>query len=166
MHQGIGEAEHLTRVGIGSSCSGLRVGLQYILHTVKELLPIVVACAVWGKQWRGTTVKCICDNAAVVAILKSGKSKDRLAMHLVRCLFFFSAHFNIFLVAQHLPGRENVAADALSRDNLPLFYQQVPSASRHPTPIPEKLVWALILHQPDWTSQMWRQWFSSILQKV
>ena len=126
MHQGIGEAEHLTRVGIGSSCSGLRVGLQYILHTVKELLPIVVACAVWGKQWRGTTVKCICDNAAVVAILKSGKSKDRLAMHLVRCLFFFSAHFNIFLVTQHLPGRENVAADALSWKNLPLFYQQVP----------------------------------------
>ena len=108
--------------------------------TVKELLPIVVACAVWGKQWRGMTIKHVCDNAAVVAILKSGKSKDRLAMHLVRCLFFFSAHFNIFLVAQHLPGRENVAADALSRDNLPLFYQQVPSATPHPTPIPEELV--------------------------
>ena len=98
------------------------------------------------------TLKCVCDNAAV-AILKSAKSEDRLAMHLVRCLFFFTAHFNISQVTQHLPGMENVAVDALSRDNLPLFYQQVPSASAHPTPIPEELVWALILHIPDWTSQ-------------
>ena len=135
-------------------------------HHSKELLPIVVACALWGKDWRGSTVKCVCDNAAVVAILNSGQSKDKLAMHLIRCLFFFLAHFNVFLFAQHLPGRDNVAADALSRDNLPLFHQQVRQAASSPTPIPDELLQTLILHQPDWMSQSWRDWFNTTLRKV
>ena len=73
--------------------------------TVKELLPIVVACAVWGHQWRGCTILCRCDNAAVVAILKSGSSKDRVAMHLMRCLFFFTAHYPDAINAS-APARE------------------------------------------------------------
>ena len=43
--------------------------------TVKELLPIVVAAAVWHKQWEGKSVKCLCGNAATVAIINSGRSK-------------------------------------------------------------------------------------------
>ena len=34
--------------------------------TVKELLPIVVAAALWGAEWSGMTVQAKCDNAAVV----------------------------------------------------------------------------------------------------
>ena len=41
--------------------------------TIKELLPIVLAAAVWGSQWKGLTVKVRCDNAAVVAIVNRGK---------------------------------------------------------------------------------------------
>ena len=49
--------------------------------TVKELLPIVIGAAVWGCQWKGLTVTCQCDNAAVVAVVNSGKSKvDRLCI--------------------------------------------------------------------------------------
>ena len=44
--------------------------------TVKELLPTIVACCVWGRQWQGKTVRVRCDNAAVVAILRSGWSKN------------------------------------------------------------------------------------------
>ena len=40
--------------------------------TSKELLPIVAACAVWGHLWQGCTVRCLCDNAAVVAIVHRG----------------------------------------------------------------------------------------------
>ena len=56
--------------------------------TPKELLPIIVACAVWGEAWKGMTVRCLCDNAAVVAIIRSGSAKDPVTMHLLRCLFF------------------------------------------------------------------------------
>ena len=41
--------------------------------TVKELVPIVVGCA---------SVRCQCDNAAVVAIIKSGTCKDARATEL------------------------------------------------------------------------------------
>jgi len=42
----------------------------------KELLPILVATAVWGKEWSGKTVKFRCDNQAVVSILQSGACKE------------------------------------------------------------------------------------------
>ena len=133
--------------------------------TIKELLPIIMSCAIWGHNWKGKTVKCICDNAAVVAIINSGRSKDSRAMHLIRCLTFFLSHFNMILFAEHLPGKDNVAADALSRDNIPLFRQQVTNAAEHPSQLPQELILALVTHQPDWTSNNWRIWFSSILQR-
>ena len=52
--------------------------------TAKELLPIVIACALWGPKWRGQTVLCRCGNAAVVAIIRSGWSRDPLVMHLMQ----------------------------------------------------------------------------------
>ena len=42
---------------------------------VKELLPVVVGVALWGKQWQGKTILARSDNAAVVAIVKSGSSR-------------------------------------------------------------------------------------------
>ena len=65
---------------------------------VKELLLIVVAGAVWGQLWQVKTIRVRCDNAAVVAILWSGWSKNDLVMHLMRCLFFFVACFHFFYV--------------------------------------------------------------------
>ena len=134
--------------------------------TVKELLPIVMACALWGQQWQGNIVRCRSDNAATVAIINSGQSKDALVMHLMRSLFFFTARYSVALRAEHLPGRLNVAADALSRDNLPLFFQQVPAAQRAPAQIPKALMDVLLLNQPDWTSTNWRSLFSSISRKA
>ena len=103
----------------------------------KELLPVVVAC-VACKEWNGMTIKIKCDNAAVVAIINSGRSKEYRAIHLMRCLFFFLAQYNMLILAEHIPGKDNVAADSLC--NLSLFHQQVPTAIPHPTPIPEELL--------------------------
>ena len=37
------------------------------LHiTIKELLPVVIATAIWGHNWVGKTVRALCDNMAVV----------------------------------------------------------------------------------------------------
>ena len=38
----------------------------------KELIPIVMACLVWGNSWQGQVVHAHCDNEAVVAVLNSG----------------------------------------------------------------------------------------------
>ncbi len=134
--------------------------------TVKELVPIVLACAIWGHQWKGKTVLCRCDNAAGVAIINSGRSKNDLVMHLMRSLFFFTARYNVVLRAVHLPGRHNQAADALSRDNVPLFLRQVPLAEKRPTPLPSELLAILLHRRSDWTSHAWRSRFATILSKV
>ncbi|XP_064397558.1 uncharacterized protein LOC135344321 [Halichondria panicea] len=128
--------------------------------TVKELLPVVVACALWGRSSQGHSIQVRC---AVVAILRSGTSKDKLAMHLVRCLAFFKAEFGFTIVAEHLPGRLNTAADALSRDKLSHF---CPKAPQTPVAIPQELFQALIATQLDWTSVSWKRMFHSILGKV
>ena len=92
------------------------------LHiTVKEFLPIVLAVAMWGHQWQGKVVRRLCDNAAVVAVIRSGTSKDTNVMHLIRSLFFFAAKYNLILLPVHLPGLDNSAADALSRNDLSLL---------------------------------------------
>ena len=76
------------------------------LHiTVKELAPIVIACAVWGRRWQGRSIHCVCDNAAVVSIITSGSSRDATVMHLMWCLFFFQAVFSLSLHSVHLPGK-------------------------------------------------------------
>ena len=66
--------------------------------TVKELLPVVLGAALWGSQWQGTNVRCRCDNVAVMAILNSGTSRDELAMHLMRSLFFFLERAGRYIV--------------------------------------------------------------------
>ena len=134
--------------------------------TSKELLPIVLGCAIWGRAAKGRTVKCRTDNAAVLSIVNSGKSKDELAMHLVRCLSFFTAHFQLVVVAEHIPGVENGAADALSRDRLSHFRLQVPSAAAEATVIPPELLDMLVQSCPDWTSQRWSDQFRGTLRKV
>ena len=43
---------------------------------IKELIPVVVAAAIWGGNWAGKSVHFNLDNAAVVALLNSGSSRD------------------------------------------------------------------------------------------
>ena len=57
--------------------------------TIKELLSVVMAVALWGKHWHGKSIRCRCDNAAAVAIVNSRSSKDDRVMHLTLSLFFF-----------------------------------------------------------------------------
>ncbi len=118
------------------------------LHiTVKELLPIVLAVAMWGYLWTGMTVLCRCDNMAVVAIINLGRSRMDKAMHLMRCLSFFLARWDVALVCKHIPGTDTGAADALSRNSLPLFQQLVPESAEDATSIPEGLLQCLV-HDP------------------
>ena len=88
----------------------------------KELAPIVLACAVWGKELSSKAVQFQCDNAAVVAALKKGSAKDEFIMHLLRSMWFFTAFYNINIQAVHIPGSCNSRADQLSRNNMHMFF--------------------------------------------
>ena len=97
MRSGFGSSRLARAVPVSRSqgCGAFSSGGNWF--TIKELLPIVVACAVWGNSMKGKTVRIKCDNAAVVAILKSGTSKDGLAMHLLRSPFFYTAYHQVFI---------------------------------------------------------------------
>ena len=132
----------------------------------KELLPILFAVAVWGEHWGGRLVECHYDNMAVVAVVNSGWSQDKTLMHLLRCLFFMAAHFQVHIRATHISGVVNSAADALSRGDLPHFLQVVPEAASQPALIPQQLVDLLVKEQPDWTSPRWAQLFRDCFRQV
>ena len=70
--------------------------------TFKELLPIVLAVTTWGSRWRGMHVHCRCDNEAVVHVMNSRQARNHALMHLLRCLFYFEAHYNLHLSASHI----------------------------------------------------------------
>ena len=60
-------------------------------------------------------------------------------MHLMRCLFFVVL-WGFSIQAAHIAGKSNVAADAISQDNIHQFFQQVPAAAEHqPTQVPNEL---------------------------
>ena len=127
--------------------------------TAKELLPIVFAAAIWGKEWEEKPILCRCDNEAVV---NTGTSRNPVAMGLMCCLFFISAKYNLLLSAAHIAGTANGLADALSRNNLPSFLSNYPQANPLGTTVPDSLVNLLVGSKPDWTSPSWSSMFSSI----
>ena len=82
--------------------------------------------------------------------------------HMLRCLFFLEARFQLTLTAAHVPGVDNGAADAISRNRLELFFDLIPQAQRSACPVPEELVRRLVT-QDQWTSVNWRRWSESLL---
>ena len=84
----------------------------------KELVPIVISCAIWGPILSRKSVLFKCDNTGVVAAIKKGSAREPLVMHLLRTLWFFIAHFDICINIEHIPGVRNEVADMLSRDNM------------------------------------------------
>ena len=130
---------------------------------VKELIPIVVSAALWGHEWAGSAVLFRSDNQAVIACLSSRSARDPHLSHLLRCLFFFEAHFEFEHRAKHIAGRENKAADALSRNNANEFLSLVPQAPHSAQQLPKALPDLLWDRSITWTSPRWKSLFASIL---
>ena len=100
--------------------------------TAKELVPVVIAAAVWGKHWKHACVCFRSDNMAVVDLLRTRTSKDLLLMHLLPCLVIYAAFFGCQFMAKHVPGVLNTAADAISRNNVSLFLSLCPQVPMWP----------------------------------
>lgn len=102
----------------------------------KELLLIVVAMAIWGHVWSGSHVICHCDRMLVVAALTGGYCREESMAHMLRCSIFLEAKFDLTLSAVHVPGVENTLADAISRNNLDVFFDLCPQAHRQACSFP------------------------------
>ena len=127
----------------------------------KEMVPVVLACATWGRQWSGKHIHLHIDNMAVVEVLKKGSSKEPsgIVMHLLRCLSFGSAIFQFTYSAFHIPGVCNSLADDISRNQLSSLPPQKVTVS------PD--LWSLLVQdRPDWTSPEWRRLFTNSIHRV
>ena len=100
---------------------------------VKELLPIVLACAVWGPQWGARCMVIHCDNQAVMASLRSRTSRHTHCLHMMRALVFVEARRSFHLRPQYISTKVNHLADDLSRNNLPSFLTKLgpPGSQSH-----------------------------------
>ena len=132
----------------------------------KELLPILLAIAMWGPFWQGNQILVRSDNMSVVNVIAANTSKDKTIMNLLQGLHFICAFYNINLRATHIQGTKNLSVDAVSRDNLQVFFRENPTANKEPTQIPEQLWEVLVLSQPDWLSQSWRGLLVTSLKTV
>ena len=115
--------------------------------SVKEMVPIVMAAALWGGAWSG---KHVCFYSAT---WNTKTAKCPRLMHLMRCFSFYCAFYRFHVSSRHIKGSSNTAADALSRNNMSLFYALVPQVSG--CSVPPDVVDLLVARRPDWGSQAW-----------
>lgn len=82
-------------------------------HHTKEVTPHCPCLLSLGPGWWGSAVKF--NNTGAVAVINSGYSRVPQIMHVLRCLFFILAYFQISVHAVHMPGQHNRIPDAISR---------------------------------------------------
>ena len=70
----------------------------------------------------------------------------------LRSLFFLEARFEILL-----------AADAISRNKLDVFFNLVPQASQAASSVPQDLVARLVDHK-HWTCSTWKDWLETLFR--
>ena len=128
----------------------------------KELVPIIISCAVWAPLLAHKQTQFQCDNQSLVSAINKGSSKDNMVMHLLRCLWFITASFDIDITATHLPGIH----DMLSRDQGKEFLAAHSQVSRLPTNLPPPLLSLLAPERLDWTSPLFLRHFTDTLTLI
>jgi hypothetical protein len=91
----------------------------------KEVLAVVIAAHLWGAMWRDHKVIVFSDNKATVACINKGTSRNDVLMNSLRYLFWHSATHNYHLKAVHIPGKNNVKADVISRLHDPISFWSI-----------------------------------------
>ena len=107
-----------------------------------ELFAVLASIFVWGHRLRNHQIVVFSDNEAIVQVWKSGSSRDKPIMRLIRALFFKSVEFNISIELKHVPGSSNKLADLLSRLQVSRFREECHGAEDLPTVIPTS-IWDL-----------------------
>jgi hypothetical protein len=113
--------------------------VQHYHISLLELYPIIIALYIWGSSLQNKCILFMCDNAAVVDIINNQTCKDSNTMVLVRHLVITCLKYNINFRAKHIPGKNNIIADLLSRLQIPEALKLNDQLSHRGTHIPQHL---------------------------
>ena len=93
---------------------------------VYELYPVSVGLRRWAEMYSNTRVHAVTDNMQVMAMLNTGRSKNKLCMDWLREIFWLCFIHNIEIYSTYIKSEDNILADHLSRLN----YKNVPAKCR------------------------------------
>ena len=97
-----------------------------------EMMPVYLACIVWGVNWQKKRLLFHSDNLAVVYAWKKKSSAHNGMMELMRQIHFVAAKNNFDIQITHIAGVDNSIADAISRCDLERFRLLKPTAKPQP----------------------------------
>ena len=80
-----------------------------------KMFNVVMALKMWGRQWAGSHILFFCDNAGVVQVVDTGKTRDPLLATCLRNIWMITAIHDIKVSIKHIAGCKNVTSDLLSR---------------------------------------------------
>ena len=123
-------------VGQNRPHRGWQLYKQSIL--LQELLPIILACAVWGPGRQDSSVVVNCDNLGMVAVVNTGYSKVLQIIDLLRCPFFIRVFFPC-QCGQCVSRASRTVGRMLSPAiNYPFYFPRFPGhvAGKGPSPPP------------------------------
>ena len=103
--------------------------------TQYEMYNILLAVRLWATDFIDRVICVHCDNESAVTVCNTGKTRDPFLDLCLRHLTMVCASFNIDLRVQHIRGKANTVADALSRgklDQLGEVSWEVVNASLYP----------------------------------
>lgn len=104
--------------------------------TTLELIPVVLALCLWGVRLANKRVLFHIDNQALVTIYNKQTSKSQRVMFLIRPFIIDCMLLNICFRAVHIPTKNNIIADSISRQQWQRFRQAAPQAQIKPVPVP------------------------------
>ena len=82
---------------------------------VYELWPVLVGLRRWAYKYKNTRINVVTDNMQVLAMLNTGRSKNKLCMEWLREIFWLCFIHNIEIYSTYIKSADNTLADQLSR---------------------------------------------------
>ena len=116
--------------------------------TFQEFLPILAAVTTWSNKFAGKHVKFMVDNMGTLGAWRRGRSKDRYANWVLRCIWLNAVNIGMTIDMEYIPSAANVEADALSRNELSRFRRVAPDARSDRTPVHK--AFEALLSSDDW----------------
>lgn len=97
-----------------------------------ELYAVVLAAAAWGQHWAGRKIMLRTDCMPAMHAINQRTSRSAPMAALMRQLMLIAARWGFDFRARHIAGKLNVAADALSRDDMQAYRAEVNRRSDGP----------------------------------